>query len=281
MTLVQAPATGQSYRERQPAPAVAGHIASVWIQTVAADAPPYTHRTIPHGSIEIAVEIGSPARVVGPQTGPVVETLAPGSTVVGVRFHPGVAPSVLGLPASELVDRSVGWEELRGPAELGETIAAASSPERAVAILERAVWSLLAGAREPDPVVRAAVQGLQPWSSADIGALTSSLYISERQLRRRTLAAIGLGPKVVQRMLRFQGFLALAQAHEPESADLALLAADTGFADQSHLTRESLRLAGLSPRALLAESEESCVGIHDHTTSRAPLLRSRALSRAT
>jgi AraC-like DNA-binding protein len=273
---------GQSFRERPPAPALAGHLASVWIQRVAPDAAPYTHRTIPHGSIELSVQLGSPPQVTGPQTGPVIDTLAPGTTVVGVRFHPGAAPAVLGLPASELVDLTVPWEELRGPVgvALGESIAAAASPQAAAAILEQSVLHLLADADTPDPVVRAAVLRLQPWSTADISSLPSSLYISARQLRRRSLAAVGLAPKVVQRMLRFQGFLALAQAHAPESADLPMLAADTGYADQSHLTRESLRLSGLTPRVLLAEAEESCVGIHDHTTSRAPLLRSRALSRA-
>jgi AraC-like DNA-binding protein len=273
---------GQSFRERPPAPALAGHLASVWIQTVAPDAAPYTHRTIPHGSIELSVQLGSTPRVTRPQTGPVVDTLAPGSIVVGVRFHPGAAPVVLGVPASELVDLTLAWEKLRGQSgvALGEAIAAAASPQAAAAILEQAVLHLLADADTPDPIVRAAVQRLQPWGTADVGSLQSSLYISGRQLRRRSLAAVGLAPKVVQRMLRFQGFLALAQAHEPESADLPMLAADTGYADQSHLTRESLRLSGLPPRSLLAEAEESCVGMHDHTTSRAPLLRSRALSRA-
>jgi AraC-like DNA-binding protein len=275
------PTTGQSFRERPPAPALAGHLASVWIQSVEADAPPYTHRTIPHGSIELSVELGSAPQILGPQTGPLVETLAPASTVVGVRFHPGAGPAVLGVPASELVDLSIPWDELRGPSAiaLGETIATAASPHQATAILERALLQLLADAAPPDPVVRAALHELQPWGSTHVGSLASSLYISERQLRRRSLAALGFAPKVVQRMLRFQGFLALAQAHEPGSAELPMLAADTGYADQSHLTRESLRLSGLPPRALLAEAQENCVGIHDHTTSRAPLLRGRALSR--
>jgi AraC-like DNA-binding protein len=273
--------SGQNFWERPPAPEFARHLATVWVQSVATDAPPYTHRTIPHGSIELSVELGSAPRVVGPQTGPVIETLAPGHTVVGVRFQPGAAPAVLGLPASELVDVSIAWEELCGPdgAALGETIAAAATPEEAAAILECAVSRLLTDAATPDPVVRAAVERLGPWGAADVGSLPSALYISERQLRRRSIAALGFAPKVVQRLLRFQGFLALAQAHEPESADLPMLAADIGFADQSHLTRESLRLSGLTPRALLAEAAENCVGIHDHTTSRAPLLRSRALSR--
>lgn len=274
--------SGQSYRERRPAPAVAGHLSSVWVQRVSPDSAPYTHRTVPHGSIELLVEVGSLPQVVGPQTGPVVGTLAPGTTVIGVRFHPGVAPSVLGVPASELVDVSVGSDELWGrPAvALGEALGAAASADDAAAILEQAILDRLADAAAPDPIVTEAVRQLLPWGMDDIGSLTSSLYISERQLRRRALAAIGLAPKVVQRMLRFQGVLALAHAHEEAGTDLALLAADTGYADQSHLTRESLRLSGLTPRALLREAAENCVGIHDHATSRVPLLRNRALRRA-
>ena len=41
-------------------------------------------------------------------------------------------------------------------------------------------------------------------------------------------------------MLRFQGFLALAHGRDGDPAELAMLAAEAGYADQSHLTRESL-----------------------------------------
>ena len=92
-------------------------------------------------------------------------------------------------------------------------------------------------------------------------------------IRRRVRDGIGLAPKVVQRMLRFQGFLALAHGREGDPAELARLAAEAGYADQSHLTRECLRLAGLSPHALMQESLETCRKAgHDHAVSYAPLL---------
>ena len=77
-------------------------------------------------------------------------------------------------------------------------------------------------------------------------------------------------------MLRFQGFLALAQEYEHPSRELARLAADAGYADQSHLTRESARLADLSPQTLLRNSERYCGPTHDHTASYGPLLPPRA-----
>jgi AraC-like DNA-binding protein len=265
--------TEQSYRERDPAPQVARHVASVFVQTVAPGTAPYRHRTIPHGGVEFLCPIGGLPQIVGPQSAARVETLAPGTTVVGVRFRLGAAPAVLGLPASELVDLTIGAEELWGvkAAELGERVAAAASPAEATVLLERVL-----SAREApraDPVVATAANRLLPGRVDDVAALPSELFISERQLRRRVQAGIGFAPKVLHRMLRFQGFLALAHGRDGNPAELARLAAEAGYADQSHLTRECLRLSGLSPAALMRESLENCRAAgHDHAVSYAPLL---------
>jgi AraC-like DNA-binding protein len=264
----------QTYRELRPGPALAPYVTCVWIQEVAPESAPYTHRTVPNGSADVVCAVGSAPVVVGPQTGPVEETLAPGGTVVGVRFRPGAAPAALGVPASELVDLAVETDALWGRNAVGERVAAAASAEAAAAALAEEVLARVAG--EPDPVAAEAVVRLLPWRGSDVAALPEALYISERQLRRRCVAAIGVAPKVLHRMLRFQGFLALAARHGRSRADLALLAADTGYADQSHLTRESLRLAGLPPAALLREADVNCGEAHDHSASYGPLLRARA-----
>jgi AraC-like DNA-binding protein len=212
--------------------------------------------------------------------------LAPGTTVVGMRFHPGAAPSVLGLPASELVDLAIETDALwgRSAVALGELIAAAASPEEALARLQWHIAGRLADAAAPDPLVSEAVRQLMPWQADDVSSLTSSLYISERQLRRRCQAAIGLAPKPLHRVLRFQGLLALAQqaiaqGKAPTDDGLALLAAEAGYADQPHLNRECLRLTGVSPRAFLGETEHACGCGHDHAASFTPLLRSRPQAR--
>jgi AraC-like DNA-binding protein len=272
MSLMHAP-HGQTYRERRPVPALADHITSVWFQRVLPEAVPYTHHSVPNGSADLVCVVGSTPRLVGPQTGPVTETLTPGTTVVGVRFRPGAAPSVLGLPASELVDQSVEWGELGNgsAAALGERVAGASSPAEAAAAVEQEILARMADASALDPIAAEAVERLLPWRATDVASLTQVLYISERQLRRRLEGATGFSPKVLQRMLRFQGFLALANARERPSEDLARLAAEAGYADQSHLTRESVRLAGRSPRTVLLEAEHDCASNHDHTASYEPL----------
>jgi AraC-like DNA-binding protein len=259
----------ESYTERRPTPALARHLSCVWVQRVFAAAAPYEHRTVPNGGVEIACRLGSAPRVIGPQAGPTVAVLAPGATVVGVRLRPGAAPAALGMPASEVVDLELDAGELWG-AELGERLAAAATAEDAGALLESAVLLRVRDAEAPDPLVAEGVTRLV--HARDVTSLGASLHLSHSQLRRRFLAATGFGPKTLHRMLRFQGFLARASQRPRPSTEIALLAAEAGYADQSHLTREAQRLAGQTPLALLRESERHCRGAHDHRASYAPLL---------
>jgi AraC-like DNA-binding protein len=277
------PPTAQTYVERSPIPALAGVVSSVWIQHVGRGADPYVQRNVPNGSVEILCALGAAPRVVGPLTAPLVEVLEPGTTIAGLRLHPGAGPALLGLPASELVDLAVGADDVWGGAvadELGELAASAGSPDDALDELQRRLAARSADAAAPDPLVAEAVRHLR-WRTDDVASLTASLHISERQLRRRCQAATGLAPKPLHRMLRFQRFLALAQhaiAHgrTPTDDGLASLAAETGYADQPHLTRECLRLTGMSPGAFLGAVQQTCACGHDHAASFAPLLRSRA-----
>jgi hypothetical protein len=86
-------------------------------------------------------------------------------------------------------------------------------------------------------------------------------------------------PKTLHRLLRFQGVLAatqraIAQGRTPTEGGLARLAADTGYADHSHLERECRRLTGASARAFLLETAEQCGCGHDHAASYNALLTS-------
>lgn len=272
---------GQSYREQPPAAALAGLASSVWIQQVAPDAMPYTQRNIPNGSVEVVCALGDMPRIVGPLTRPLVELLTPGATVVGVRLAPGAAPPVLGLPASEIVDRELQADALwgRDASALGEQVNSAASAEEALAKLQTHLAGRLSDGIKPDPLVVEAVEQLR-WHTDDVRTLTTSLHISERQLRRRCEAAVGYGPKALHRMLRFQYFLALtqhaiAQGRAPTDDGLARLAAAAGYADQPHLTRECVSITGVTPRALLSQAEDTCTCGHDHTASFTPLLQAR------
>ena len=269
-----------SYVESEPVRALAGVVRTVWIQRNGAA--PYAQRNLPTGGIELHCRIGSVPRLLGPLTRAQVDVLEPGVTLIGVRFLPGAAAPLLGLPASELTDVVVDADAVWGDEalRLGAELAAAADPQQALAALQRRLVDRLRALPTPDPLVAEAVRRLMPWRCGDVGSLAAPLAISDSQLRRRCHAAVGLGPKALHRTLRFQGFLALAQQTMATGAvgarpALAELALEAGYADQAHLSRECQRLTGLSPRSFLSEAGERCPCGHDHTVSFTSILRSR------
>jgi AraC-like DNA-binding protein len=268
----------QSYRERVPDRRLAGVLSCVWILEVSREGSSkegstYEHRTVPNGCIEIACPLDTGvARLVGPRRTVSVDSVRPGSMVIGVRFRPGIPPAFFGTPATELVDGNLDLEAVWGPSalRLGARLAGAPSPHDAAALLEEEVarrWTAL----DPDPLVTEAIRRLQPWRSASVGSAATELFISPRQLRRRFQDALGYGPKLLQRILRFQGFLAISQGAESKNFTMARLASTAGYADQAHLSRDCVELAGLAPGAFLSELRLTCGPTHDHTASFGPL----------
>ncbi len=145
-------------------------------------------------------------------------------------------------------------------------------PLTALEVLQGFLSSRQATAASLDKLVSAAVRRLMPGQLAEVGTLSTEIGISESQLRRRFLTTVGIGPKALQRTLRFQGYLALAQAAArpgPRTpvASVADLAAGAGFADHAHLTRECRRLSGLTPSELLGSRSDRCGCGHDHAAS--------------
>ena len=238
------------YRELSGPGRRAPHVACVWQRDPEPAA--HAHRIVPDGCADVVWVQGRQLAIAGPQTEARVSEIPAGAAALGVRFRIGAAGSALGVPARELLDRSVALEDVwgLGARRLAERLDAAATPDEALAAFTAAIERRLPAPTELDTLVRAAaLRAARP--RAPVEALGDGLGVGERQLRRRFLDAVGYGPKTLQRVLRFQRFLALARAPHADS-DLAGLAFAAGYADQAHLTRECRRLAGLPPAALLA-----------------------------
>lgn len=270
----------ESYIERPPLPGLAGVVRTVWIQRTGRDA--YVQRHLPTGGIEIHLPVGGHPQLAGPLTGPQIEVIPPHTTIVGVRFQPGTGPP-LPTALDDLADQRLGLADLWGSSadQLQEAVDRAVTPREALVVLQAHLLRECRGTMRVDPLVREAVTALMPWHPVSVDTLAAHLALSASQLRRRCLHAVGVSPKVLQRMLRFQGFLALAQAGALASGrrgvdGVAGLAVDVGYADQAHLSRECLRLTGLTPRQLLGGSIDRCACGHEHSASYKPFLATRS-----
>jgi AraC-like DNA-binding protein len=154
------------------------------------------------------------------------------------------------MPASEVLDVHTRLEDLLGgwANELSERLGESNGDKEAFAVIERAVGSRIEDGG-PDPLVLAATRRLGfPGSRVD--RLAESLGISDRQLRRRFHNAVGYGPKTLDRVLRFRRLVAQLGAVATGESDLARVAADLGYADQAHMTRDCVRLSGMTPLQL-------------------------------
>jgi AraC-like DNA-binding protein len=233
-----------AYRELPPPPGLEAHVACMWTSHDRAA------RVLPDACADI-VFVGGRVIVAGPATEATATRPTPGQGRCGVRFRVGSAGAALGLPAIELLDRGVPLAEVWGREgrRLQDRVAAAPTIDAALEQLTRGVAQRLPPPAGGDPLVRGAVVALLR-DGASLPEAGRVVGLGERQLRRRFERAVGYGPATLVRVQRFQHFLALAM-RQPGAA-LSRLAAEAGYADQAHLTRECGRLSGLSPAALLA-----------------------------
>jgi AraC-like DNA-binding protein len=228
-----------------PAPAaLRPAVACLWAQ-VTDESAERAGLVLPDGCTDLVWEQGRSAYVAGPDTGPVATTMAAGSMILGVRFRPSAGGPALGIPLSELRDQRADLADLR-PAQARQLTAALDPEVAAVRMLD--VAGALVADGTLDPAVTRAARLLR---DPDVRAedVAAEVGLSLRQLRRRCQAVVGYGPKTLQRVLRFRGFVSRVDAR-PEVLDLAAIAAEAGYADQAHLTRECGRLSGLTPVAL-------------------------------
>jgi AraC-like DNA-binding protein len=239
------------YAEWQPPAALRGSVACLWLSVIP-DRPLGSALILPDGCSDLLWEQGAGASVAGPDTGPFTAgEPARGAVIVGIRFRPAAGGQVLGTPLSELRDQRAPLADVLSTqgasARLSASLSPDLSPAEAATRLLDLTGRLVADAAADPAITQAATLLRDP--AARTEEVAGLVGLSERQLRRRSQAAAGYGPKTLQRVLRFQRFVRLLDA-SPVLPDLADAAVRTGYADQPHLTRECRSLSGRTPVAL-------------------------------
>ena len=239
-----------AYREYRPAPAVTRQVACTW-QGVPGQ--PRHMRLLPDGCLDLVWD-GQHVRAVRPAAKQVRHPVGETALVIGIRIRPGWAAAVLGAPVGELpgvADLADLWDPATTNG-LQAALALAATPAAGRAVLTETVIARLARSAGPDRRVLAALPHLaQPHATLADAARHAGL--SSRQLRRCFEDHVGLPPKTLQTILRFQRLRAWLAAPGAQ-VTLAFAAAECGYFDQAHACRDCARLAGTTPAVLLAAS---------------------------
>ena len=209
---------------------------------------------VPDGSTAISLQFeGGRAScwlLRGPLLRPETRRYAPETAVAGIRLRPAVAHLLSGIPAYEMVGRSLCLREL--PAFQGLVAARPSpgTPAEAIDALQRFLLERLCHA-DVHPVVAAAIREIQSAGGRlPISEVAVRCGVSLRHLSRLMRIWVGYGPKRFASIVRFQETLSRIESSRGRSA--ALLAVESGFFDQAHLTANVKGLSGATPGDLAA-----------------------------
>lgn len=169
------------------------------------------------------------------------------------------ARAVLGLPAAELAGNTVDLHDVLGRRAdaLLERLAAADGWPARFALLDAELAALVAGGpgeRGIPPEVGYAWDRLvETGGNLRIEELAREVGWSRRYLAEKFRAETGLAPKAAARVIRFEA--ACDRLRAPDRPSLARVAAEAGYVDQAHLSRDFRDLAGIPATAWLAERE--------------------------
>jgi AraC-like DNA-binding protein len=230
----------RQYREWAAPAALRDSVVCLWSGVAVHDSETLV---LPDACCDLIWEQGKGAYVAGPDTGPAPASATAGTVTFGVRFRPAAGGPALGLPLSELRDQRVDLAGLL-PAD-ARRLTGTLDPKTAMTRMVDLAGRLVADGPPDMAMVHAARLLYDPRVRA--AAVAAELELSARQFRRRCQESAGYGPKTLQRILRFRRFVSRIDAGD---RDLATIAADAGYADQAHLTRECAELSGLTPAAL-------------------------------
>jgi len=265
------------FRLHLPAPPLSRCVEHLWVARSSAADPTVEGDQFPAGGVSVLFNFGPPqalidvergsltwfdgAWVAGERECPLRLGAPAGADLVGAQFRPGAAGAFLDVPLGELtgriVDLAAFWPDA---AAVRERLALAHDSGARLALLERELGARLLRAasavRVPgharlDGLVEHAVDALRRRGpGASIRDLAEDLGLSGRHLGRVFAERVGLGPKALHRVLRFQRVIGAVESVAPPS--WAAVAAACGYFDQAHLIRDFRRFTGITPTTYLA-----------------------------
>jgi AraC-like DNA-binding protein len=247
-------------------------------------------RVLPDGAIEILIDLEGPPKklyesergghfrafqnawISGQHSGFIVIGTEQNSSMMGVRFRPGGAHPFLPFPVNELNDDVVDMACVWGTAIRGiyEQILSAPTPDEKFRVVEQALLKLSHGTLSMDPACAFALRELScATEDLSIRELASRVGLSQRQLLRRFEKHVGLGPKVLARVFRFQNVVQrlsmsganaspTGRSHQETTQGVhwAEIANDAGYYDQSHFVRDFQQFTGLNPSRYLIDKQD-------------------------
>jgi AraC-like DNA-binding protein len=171
---------------------------------------------------------------------------------VQVRLSPVIARALLGVSPADLHNAIVGLDDLwgRDVSRIREQMAEVASWQERFALIDALLTSRRQAGAFVDPEIAWAWDRIvASRGRVRVDLLAAEVGWSRKRLWSRFRSQIGLQPKRAARLVRFDH-----AAHRLVAGqDAARVAADGGYADQSHLHRDIMTFTGVTPATVASE----------------------------
>ena len=222
-------------------------------------------RILPDGCVELILNFGAEFSqhcddgrkrqprnfLVGQMTGPIMISPAGAVQILGIRFHPGGTLPFLRMPLHEITDQVVELGGLSSTLER-DLLRVTSQPEslsEKIRAVESFLTAQLTNSKHNSWLMRLAARVVDSRGLVSVDQLAKDAGISSRQLERRFLREVGVGPKLLGRIIRFQQVFRAVEQRNAAWADIAL---ECGYYDQPHLIRDFNQFAHQTPTVLFS-----------------------------
>ena len=250
------------YRESAPDPALADVVDCLWTLDGHAAADADADPVLPDGRPELIIHLGQPfeklttdgmaerqpALIFAGQL-PEQLLLRPRGhvAVLGVRFRPHGAAAFVDAPQHEVAGIPIALDDASVPlAKELDAVRGFDDVDEAMVFVQALLIRAVDRSRI-DRRVALAVDAIgRRCGQVSVNALAAATGLTRRHLERRFLQTVGVSPKRLARLARFQRALRLLNRRDMPRGGTETAAA-CGYADQAHFIRDFRLLAGCSP----------------------------------
>lgn len=259
------------YEKVQPTEALKGYVRYFWtLENSPCDILPTTFGAIADGSPGIIFQQSGngnfyqdskelPSVFLYGQTTRYTQLLAPGKfRTIGAYFYPHALKSVFGFNAAELTNSCLDADLIPAGNFLNlsaQLMNTAELPDQIQMLSAYLLNQIERHRRFDDQLTTCAVaEMIKAKGDINLKILQDQLGLSERNFERRFKCTVGVPPKLLSRIFRFQSSMDLLR--DKNFSKLSDIAFKNNYADQSHFIRSFKEFAGVSPNQYQKKSNE-------------------------
>jgi len=259
------------YEQIQPTGALSAYVRYFWtLENSPCDLLPKTFGAIADGSPGIIFQYADngnfhqdnkelPSVFLYGQTTRYTQLFTPGKfRTIGVYFYPHALKPIFGFNAAELTNSCLDLDLIPAGSflHLSEQLINTKELSDQIRILsDYLLIQMERNQRFEDHLTTCAVaEIIKARGDIDLKFLQGNLGLSERNFERKFKSNVGISPKLLTRILRFQSSMDLLRDHK--FSKLSDIAFENNYADQSHFIRSFKEFAGLSPNQYQKKSNE-------------------------